>query len=566
LCGIAGIWGGSQNREQREHAVTHLLNAMAGRGPDGYRILHIEDFTIGFSMLSIVGEQKIVQPTSSFKWVTAINGEIYNYRELRNELATEEFQYAHPDNDTAIFLPLVERYPKSFLRKLDGMFAGCAFDIPNRRLHLFRDHVGIKPMFYVHFRNQLIFASTVTGLKPVIQAVVDPQAVRTYLECGYVNSPRTLLHGVRSVPPGSTATFVDPMRKPCVNEWFSLDACQPAPRTIRELVNSAVQSEIPDGWPVVSTLSGGIDSTLLTLLLHKAGAEPNALTVRYEGTEPDLDLRTARRISRDFSLSHIEVPVTVEDYRSEVFGRWRFDQPLSDPNAIALNRLCRQVGELNSRVLLVGDGADELFCGYDYYRMPARGGLRALTAAWTFTSMSDKTDRKFVGLLTGRPCIRGVYPTFDDPLRKVQQRDLREWLEANLLAKADRFGMADRVEVRVPFLRPSIVAQALSLPAHRKISDSATKIALREAYSDLLPEYVTRRTKQGFSTPIDKWLRGPLGIDLRAEATWAVGDTWDVRREQSLWQDHLEGRCNWGQQLWRLSVLRSWWRSVYASS
>jgi asparagine synthase (glutamine-hydrolysing) len=213
--------------------------------------------------------------------------------------------------------------------------------------------------------------------------------------------------------------------------------------------------------------------------------------------------------------------------------------------------------------------------------------------------MTDSRDRAFARRVTGRPHTRRVRPSPGQPLRQVQEADLREWLEPNLLTKADRFGMADHVEIRVPFLRPKIVATALALPPGRKVSGSVMKLALKDAFRDLLPDYVTKRPKQGglfttmivkrpgqhrgwsehdrhskmillnnpqgFPCPIGQWLRGgEMGHALRASATWSVADMWSVETEQELWREHLDGRRDWGQQLWRLAVARAWGRSVSA--
>jgi asparagine synthase (glutamine-hydrolysing) len=178
--------------------------------------------------------------------------------------------------------------------------------------------------------------------------------------------------------------------------------------------------------------------------------------------------------------------------------------------------------------------------------------------------MTDNSDRAFVRRVTGQPRAWQVRPSLRPPLRQVQEVDLREWLEPNLLAKADRFGMADHVEVRVPFLRPRIVATALSLPAHRKVAGDVMKLALKDAFRDILPDYVTGRPKQGFPCPIGQWLRSKMGRALRASATWSVADMWSVAMEQELWHEHLENRRDWGQQLWRLATARAWWRSVSA--
>lgn len=559
VCGLAGVWSSILPPEDRERLVRAMLSRMPERGPDAQTIFHCDDLTLGFLRLAIVGQEGAAQPVQTARAVSMMNGEVYNYLTLWNDLPEKVRLSVGLASDCSVLAPLFEVRSTSFLESLDGIFAGVVYDRLRRTLHLFRDHVGVKPLFYTHRPDAFLLASTVAALAPLVSPALDRVALRRYLACGYVQTPRTLLSGVRSVRPGGLLSLADPRTKGVERTWFARVTNISG---VRRSLEDAVRSEIPDGWPVVSTLSGGVDSTLLTLLLQRFEANPTALTVRYPSSADDDDLRTARLISVRYGIPHVEVPVTPEDYYTEVASRWRFDQPLADPNAIALNRLCQQTRALGSRVLITGDGSDELFCGYEYYRAGVQGTFRSRIAASAFDSMTDWKDRLFVRRITGRPCLRRVRPGRGDPVLRMQQHDLQNWLEPNLLAKSDRFGMADQVEVRVPFLRPDVVRLALSLPPHLKISRHETKVVLKAAFADLLPDFVTRRAKVGFPCPIGDWLRRDLGHELRQQASWAVGDAWDVQREGALWREHLRGIADWGQQLWRLAVARAWWRSV----
>lgn len=544
--------------------MSRMLGGMRERGPDATRTVHCGQLTIGFNRLAIVGDPRdadAVQPLAANSLLCAMNGEIYNYRNLWDSLPESTRVAAGLASDSAVLAPLAAGHPTRFLDELDGIFAGIVFDSAANSLSLFRDHVGVKPMFYARLHHGVAFASTVIGIRAVVRPQVDSSVMRAYLESGYVSTNKTLVKGVLAVPPGSSVSFESPTANARKNAWFRPEAVTGGD-DIHAVVEHAVESEVPDGWPAVSTLSGGVDSTLITLLLRRAGADPTAITVRYPDVAEDADLRAARRVAADYGIKHIEVPVSADDYLREVLDSWRFDQPLSDHNAIAFNRLCAQTRELGSRVLLTGDGADELFGGYSYYQGPAKGGIRGRAAAWSFTSMASAQDRQFLWRVTGRPRLRRLRPSLTEPLRQVQEYDMLRWLEPNLLAKADRFGMAEQVEVRVPFLRPRVVAAALNLPSHRKVVGSATKVALKEAFRDTLPQYVLERPKQSFSCPIGLWFRGAAGHELRAAATWAVAGAWDIEEEQRLWQEHLDGRRDWCTQLWRLAVVRAWWRSI----
>jgi asparagine synthase (glutamine-hydrolysing) len=362
--------------------------------------------------------------------------------------------------------------------------------------------------------------------------------MRRFLTDGYVTGADTLIEGVQRVPAGSVVTFSSPTAVPKVHRWFDADAA-PRQGSVRDAIIEAVRSELPTTGPTVTTLSGGIDSTLVTLLAVREHADPIALTVEYTGVPDDPDAVAAMSVAKDHQLRHHRVQVSADDYLVELATGWRFDQPLADPNAIALNRLSRRASEIGSRVMLVGDGADELFCGYPYYLDVAGRRARHRFAAWRFTSMTDDRDRAFASVVTGERVRRPFRPSLQDPLRIAQQRDIANWLEPNLLEKADRFGMADQVEIRPPFLRKAVIRASLELPADEKV-DNVTglgKVALRKAFSDILPGYVLDRPKRGFPCPLSAWLRGDLGRQLLAEATWSVAGCWDVARERELWAE-----------------------------
>jgi asparagine synthase (glutamine-hydrolysing) len=541
-----------------------MLDACRERGPDGSTILTDGDLTVGFCRLAIVGDRRAVtQPLETEASIGAVNGEFYNHRPGRSG-RDDGVAY-----DSDALLSVYEADRDRFPEGMDGIFAGFVFDRRKRRLTLFRDHVGVKPLFSGRFDGAVAFASTVAALSVVLQRPeIDPAAVRRYLLDGYPATRQPLLRGVQATPPGHVVRFHRPSAPGRIHRWFtpgrpSAREAAPTPAAIRELLIRLVSEEIPGGWPAVSTLSGGIDSTLITLLLRREGLDPYALTVAYRDADQEslADLAVARRVARDHGLRHVEVEVGVEDYAAALVGKWRFDQPIGDPNALAFHRLALATRDLGSRVLFSGDGADELFAGYTYHADAARSVVGAVGQSWFGTSMSSQQDRSFVRLLTGSWVGRGVHPSAEDPVTAVRRRDLTEWLEPNLLAKLDRFGMTAEVEARVPFLRPELVRAAFQVPGRSLLRGGQTKAVLREAFADMLPGYVLARRKVGFPAPLSAWLRGDFGRQLAADAEPVAG-LWRASRERELWRQHLQGHRDWGQQLWRLVILRAWSRSL----
>jgi asparagine synthase (glutamine-hydrolysing) len=561
MCGIAGVYSRSSPPERREQQVRSMLDSFHFRGPDAAHVVSTGALTIGFLRLAIVGEPGPDQPHEAHGIVAAINGEIYNHVALCAELP-ERLRPPSGKSDCAVVPALYARHGDAFVDHLDGIFAGALHDGPRERVVLFRDHVGVKPLHWCPIDGGIAFASSTSALVRFAGATLDPDALRRYLATGYVEGSETLLAGICDVPPGTVMQFDPDGACRAERRWFDDTVNGHHRRDIRSLLERSITSETPDDGPVHTALSGGVDSTLTTLVAARRRPDLTALTVVYEDAPDDPDRHHARRVARERGIHHEEVAVRADDYLEAVSGEWVFDQPLSDPNALAFARLCRQVSDRGGKVLLTGDGADELFCGYPYYLRARRRGLGRLAAA-TFTSMSDATDRRFVRRVTGRPFGRDVEYVRGSPLRHMQRRDIHGWLEANLLEKADRFAMAYAVEVRVPWLRRDLVRAALALPDGDKIgADPRGKAIIREQFRDVLPAAVAERSKVGFGCPLDSWLRGRLGRHLEAEATWAPADAWDVASERRLWREHLAGEANWGQQLWRLAILRPWWRSV----
>ncbi len=540
-----------------------MLASLSARGPDRVDIVNEGPLTVGLARLTIVGEEGPDQPRCFDGVTAAVNGEIYNHADLRLLLPPQ----ARPEegaSDCALLPALYRTSGRTFVEDLDGIFSGVLYDARSDELILFRDHAGIKPLHWRGHDGGLAFASATAALTRRRSPTLNRRSFRRYLATGYVEGPRTLLVDVHDVPPGTIGRFDPGSGRPLFTRWRHWRG-KPlsSPAEVGRLVEEAVRSEMPTSGPVHATLSGGLDSTVTTLLAARHRPDLTALTVVYADAPEDPDRLHALRLAREVGIAHEEVVVDRHDYRASILSAWEFDQPLGDPNALAFAKLCARVRDRGGRVLLSGDGADELFCGYPYYQRARLGWPLAHLAAATFSSMTDRSDRAFVRRLTARPFPRPLRPPSGPPLRQMQILDLEGWLEANLLEKADRFGMASSVEVRVPFLRRRVIEAALGLPDDEKIStDPRGKVALRREFSDLVPAWIMSRPKQGFASPVERWLAGPLGAELAAEATHSVGESWNVRRERQLWQQHLRGEADWGQQLWRLCVARAWWRAL----
>lgn len=540
-----------------------MLDDQRARGPDGAAVRSAGPLTLGFTRLAIVGGRGVDQPLEVDGMLVATIGEIYNHEALWRRFGGASSP--PPGGSDCAVVPLLARAAgPGFVEHLDGIFSGAVYDVARSKLVLFRDHVGVKPMHWCKVEGGIGFASSTSALTRVIEPRLNRRRLRSYLATGYVEGASTLLAGVHDLPPGSTGVLDRSRTGISVRRWFDpARGAAASPPSLRALIEDAVKTETPGAGATHACLSGGVDSTIATTVAARKRPDLTALTVVYDDWECDGDRLHARRVASALGIRQTEVRVGWRDYLDGVRAPWPFDQPLADPNALAFARLCSCVSADGGRVLLSGDGADELFCGYPYYRRGRGARLLATAVAATFDSMTTPNDREFVRRLTGLPARRPLTVVRGSPLRHMQIRDIGGWLEANLLEKADRFGMAHSVEVRVPFLRRAVVAAALALSDEEKISAAGEgKYALRREFAALLPRHVLDRPKQGFPCPLDEWLVGPLGRELADEARDPAGGGWDADAEQALWYDHLSGRRNWGQQLWRLAVLRAWWRTV----
>lgn len=560
MCAIFGIWAPETAVDRRRQVVDSMLATMAPRGPDGTRIVSHEGFTVGFSLLALVGARNNrAQPVVARECIAGFNGEIYNYQNL----ARRHGLPADLASD-ALVLPATSR-ETDFPAMLDGIFAGFVFDTQTRKLRLFRDHVGAKPMFYTQASGRLIFGSSLLAVAAAGgRRALDSSALIYYLRRGYPPMANPMLRGVHPVTPGVTVTFSSPTSNPLSQDWFIPTLNIPAQPFTQAALTSSLLEELPAHDRPTLALSGGLDSTSVALLLRQAGHTPNMLSVTYDSFDGKIiqDNSVIARLVEEFALPHSTVHVTHRDVFAEVGQPWRFDVPIADPNAIAVAHLARATSQLGSRVMLTGDGADELFAGYDYHLSAAqRFPVGYAHARWD-GRMEEPLDRRFARALTGKRCSRRIRPGGRDPLRAVLQDDLTEWLEPNLLTKTDRFAMAESVEVRVPLLRQWLVRTSYQIPSKHLVDQRRGKQPLRRVVAGVVPEYVLNRPKVGFSAPMDAWLRMSAAEDMAWAAMADLSDLVDPSAQRKLWQAHFTSSTHMGQQLWRLLVLSSWLRAL----
>ena len=621
MCGIVGyatIEPGSVDAGALEAACS----AMQHRGPDGQGLWRDDLCGLGHRRLSIIDLEGGAQPMSyggGRYWIT-FNGEIYNYRELRSELATRGHRF-RTTSDTEVILAGFAEWGADAAARLRGIFAYAIWDREERTLVLARDHVGVKPLLYACLSDRIVFSSELKGILAtgLVSSDVDPLAVSDYLALGYTLGRKTIVRAVNRLDPGSILVWRNGQAA-ARRFWTLAQAAQePAsPGSIerqvdeyRERLHEAVTVQMVSDVPVGAFLSGGLDSS--SVVYHMQSGTEHALRTFSMGfaeksySELDYAERVATALGTDHHSEIVgaQVPSSLPDLVRA------FDEPLGDTSIVPtyfVSRLARQ----HVKVVLSGDGADETLAGYDTYAADALQRRYRRLPAWLHEGIVLPASRlvpdsrrkvslnyrfkQFVGHAHGdwRRAHYGWRLLFDDPDRRAllggaagdhdpftEYRsyfdqvegagelnqtlfvDISTWLVNDILTKVDRASMSVGLEARVPFLDPLLMEFSMRLPATLKMDGFKRKVVLRRAMSGRIPESVLRRTKRGFNAPVSDWLRGslrPVLDELLSSGSRLV----DTKHPglQSSWEDHLSGRADHGFRLWALTSLLMWERVV----
>lgn len=603
MCGIAGVFG-------RQAASRPGLLAMADtlhhRGPDESAVWVEGGLGFAHARLSIIDLAGSHQPMHAVdgSWSVVFNGEIFNYRELRKDL---DYPFG-TEGDTEVLLAGLVRYGIEFVDRLRGQFAAAAFHHSSRTLHLVRDRLGILPLYYRRDAEAVIFGSEVKAIHAYTRQAprVDPDSLDAYLTGGSVASPFTLFAGVSKLSPGHRVEIRE-SGEPTVHRYWSPPPVQPrltgasdsvvdeADQTIRDAVQAALVADVPVG----SYLSGGVDSSLIVAIMKQLrGAAPVETFAAGFGDPRSDELTWAQKVSDHVGTRHHRVDVRAEDFL-DLWPRltWHRDAPMSQPADIAVYRLA-QAARQRVRVVLSGEGGDELFGGYPKYRYAGLGGwarripsgprqaagrlvdphlpkrlarqrtaLRAMTAGsetgqlstW-FAPFTQDERRQLLGSDSSSDRLRAVPDGVDD-IDRMLRFDLDSWLPDNLLERGDRMTMAASLELRPPLLDHRVVEFAFRLPSQMKVRNGVSKWLLKEVAKRYLPDEIVTRRKVGFRVPLDEWFRAGLrdcAWDRLTGPSSFVASTFDRHAVLRLLSRHESGRFSEENRIWTLLSLEVW--------
>lgn len=606
MCGIAGIHRMDGQPVDRD-TLLGMAASLNHRGPDDMGIWQGGSTGMAHTRLSIIDLQGSQQPMASpdGRLHLVFNGEILNYRELRGSLAYP----FRTDGDTEVLLALFEKYGPAGVARLRGQFAYAIHDAETGDTHLFRDRLGILPLYYYSDSRLFAFGSEIKALFPVISSpAVDEDSLHDYLAHRAVPSPHTLVKGVRKLPQGhhlvvradgsrkTTAYWELPVRSPR-NKVTPEGAVQLVDDALKASVHEALVADVPVGV----YLSGGVDSSLLTAMTKREHPDQVLHTFGASFDDERYDESAwARKVAGLAGTTHHEVLITADDFLGN-WGNlsWHRDGPLSEPADVAIFRLA-QLARTQVKVVLSGEGSDELFAGYPKYlfAQPTRW-LGALPAAsplgWLEKSLpSDRarlriavralaeTDHgermrawfapftvvereRLVGRRHARPTPDAYLRGRGDSLRRMLYADTCVWLADNLLERGDRMSMAASLETRPPFLDYRLVELAFGLPSRVKTRHRTTKWIVKEVARRYLPGDVVDRPKLGFKVPLDRWFRQGLremAFDLLTGPSSFVGNTLDKNVVIGLLNAHSTGQRDEESRIWALLSLEVWHREL----
>jgi asparagine synthase (glutamine-hydrolysing) len=629
MCGIAG-WANLNPQQPPMFGDEVLLSSMCDqmwhRGPDSEGLWLGAGVALGMRRLAIIdlktGDQPVWNADKSV--VVVMNGEIYNFKELKKGLQKRGYQF-HSQSDTEVLPHLYDELGEAFLDVLNGMFAIALWDTKLEKLILARDRFGEKPLYYGTFDNKLFFASEPKVLlsHPKISPQVNPVALHNYLSYDYVPAPLSIYKGIHKLPAAHrlvwqhgkiktirywNLSFQKNGRKPSVKE---------AAENIREKLSESVRMRMISDVPLGVLLSGGIDSSSIAAFAQQHSEQKiKTFSIGFEESSFD-ESKYARQVSTHLGTEHYEDKLNVSKAKNLIseIGEW-LDEPLSDGSLLPTFLLSRFVRE-HVTVALGGDGGDEIFAGYPMYyghkvarlydsipRFVRYGMIEPIVNRLSVNTDNLSFDYKAKRFVSGSKFdiverhhswfgsfskaekeglfsdnIKYAIKNIDiyqsakdllvncnakDQIEQMQYLDMNYYLAEDILTKVDRTSMAVSLEVRAPFLDHNLAEYVAGLPAEYKLKGSVTKYILKKSVADMLPAKIINRPKKGFGIPIAKWLKGilnPLMHDMLSPSRLIIQDLFNYEYIQELMREHEQGIANHYKQLWTLLIFQLWYEN-----
>jgi asparagine synthase (glutamine-hydrolysing) len=627
VCGIAGVVARDPRRALDPSLIGLMVEKLHHRGPDDTGFVTLPGVSLGLKRLSIIDVQGGRQPISNEdESITFVgNGEIYNFRDLREDLLAKGHRF-RTGSDMEVVVHGYEEWGDRVVERISGQFAFALWDGKRARLLAARDRAGEKPLYYHEGAADIVFASEIKSLlsRADVPRTLDVEALDLFLTYEFVLAPRTIFQGIQKLPPahamsvegGRVTTWAywvapDTVEEGRTEEWWA--------RELRETLASAVRSQMMSEVPLGAFLSGGIDSSTVVALMAEASSRPvKTFNIAFREGSYD-ESRYAREISSLFGTEHREE--TLSPDVAALFDRLvvHLDEPFADVSLFP-TYLVSEVAARDVKVVLSGDGGDELFAGYDWYAadrlarrlatFPGMGALRVLESASAWfpettkkKGLVNKVKRFLAGasapaalqhyrwlshlgaaekaeLYSKRlreslrsadasaPVLAVLGEDRNDLLNRQLHADFKLFLADDILVKVDRMSMATSLEARAPFLDRAVIELAFRMPGSLKLRGYQRKHILKKAMSGKLPAGILNRRKEGFSIPMKNWLRHelrPLMESLLSRERVEARGLFAWPAVERLLREHATGGKNHAHQLFPLMVFERWAQEFLAS-
>lgn len=631
MCGITGIAAFNEIGRVNMGNLERATSILSSRGPDDHGTYYDDYVGLGHRRLSIIdtspkGHQPMQIPEGRF--VITFNGEIYNYRALKKELIDKGVRF-YTETDTEVLLQLYTLEGKECLKRLNGFFAFAIYDTKEKSLFIARDRMGIKPLVYFLDEDKLLFASEIKSIAAYgLNLEINPVALNAYFQLNYIPAPLTALQNIHKLPPGhfmevkaGTVHIEKYYQIPESSSNRYSTSYQNNQKKLIELMEDAVSQRLVSDVPLGAFLSGGIDSSVIVAMASRQVSGLHTFSIGYKD-EPFFDeTHYARLVAKKFRTEHTVFSLTTDDLYAHLEGITDyFDEPFADSSAIPVNILSRETAK-HMTVALSGDGADEIFSGYNKHsgwlrsesgdlasslikrlhpltsRIPksrsnpfankirqlekfGKGmGLSRAERYWMWACISSQEECHDLF----HPDLNTRMSSFEEYkhqwLKEIKHyRDFNDFLRNDtslvlpndMLAKVDLMSMANSLEVRVPFLDHRVVDLAFSLPPDHKINGKMRKKILQDTFRSILPKELYRRPKKGFEVPLLKWMRRGLGNqldDLVFNKDWVQSQglfdhAYLLKMRGQL---HSSNPGDVHARIWALFVFQKWYKKYLAS-
>ena len=602
MCGIVGL----VTKKEKENTIKLMSDRIKHRGPDGDGYFIDGDVALGHRRLSIIdlssGDQPMFNEDGSV--VTVFNGEIYNYQQLKEELKALGHDF-RTKSDTEVLVHGYEEWHTDLPKHLRGMFAFAIYDKNKNEVFLARDNFGIKPLYYAKMNDTFMFESEIKAFLdvPAFEKVFNESILETYLEFSFVPTNETFFKGVHRLDAGCSLLYKDGEIK--LNKYFKLDfkeenmSFEDAVKNISDVMKDSVEKHLIADVEVGSFLSSGIDSSYIVSL-----AKPDkTYTVGYENKKYD-ETMYAKDLAEKLGIKNESKIITKEEYLENISKiMYHLDEPTSDPAAISLYFVAKLASK-DLKVVLSGEGADEFFGGYNYYREEVdykfynklpfciRHAIGKVASIFPegrgfnfLVRRGEKLENSYIGVnrnfsskmakkvlknnyeLEAIHVTKDVYNEFKNysNIDKMQAIDINFWLMKDILLKADRMTMASSIEGRVPFIDKEVFKVASHLPFDYKVTKENTKVALRAAAKEVIPTEAYKKKKLGFPVPVREWIKeGDFKEEVEKTLNSDVANKYfNTKIINKMFEEHVNGKKDNYRKIWTIYTFIKWYQVFF---